>query len=154
TQVLVQRGTRVVTVVRRAGPARSASKKGRRGPAGPQGQAGQKGATGATGHTGPAGPFVETLPSGSAPRRSYAVRGVNAYAAISLSPPLAAQPTFDQVKYVQPSDSRPAGCPSTNADAVPQASPGWFCIYAANNDSLSNVSTMGYTVSQAGVELT
>ncbi len=109
------------------------------GPAGPKGEPGAKGERGpqgTVGADGPPGPLLDTLPSGRTLRGIYFARGATA---IGFNPPLQANPP--NVAWVDPSQPRPAGCPSTNLDAVPDADPGWLCIYQTNTFASTNIET-------------
>lgn len=129
------------------------------GPAGPPGKDGATGAMGPSGATGPTGPtgaegFAETLPSEATLRGVYAGRGISAVElGITFSPALPADPEFAKVKFLAPSDPRPAGCPSTNADESPEADPGWICVYQTNSDEGDTIGSKTFSYSRFGITL-
>jgi hypothetical protein len=100
------------------------------GPAGASGPAGPTGAAGAAGTTGSPGSFSTTLPSGDTIRGTYDTGGIAAAASglantsISFLSLFSAAPT---VVVVAEKATPPAECPGTAE--VPQAKPGFLCIY-------------------------
>ena len=129
--------------------------RGKVGPKGPKGATGPTGATGALGATGPAGPFPDALASGKTIRGAFNIGGGSltgttvgqlANTSISFIYQFAAAPT---VKLVLLGTTPPAQCPGTAA--LPQALPGFLCIYeeGTNNTTglqLNGVSRSGATI--------
>lgn len=102
------------------------------GPIGPQGPPGNPGAPG------PPGPLLDTLPSGRTLRGVYAASGGEGLQ-MSISYSLSLAKNSTNAAFLDPADPRPAGCPTTNADEVAEAAPGWLCVYQTNEDANNNI---------------
>jgi hypothetical protein len=115
-------------------------------PAGPAGPAG------AAGPAGPAGPFPDALPSGKTIRGAFniggsaAAAGALANTSISFIYTFAAAPA---VKLVLQGAAPPAECPG-NA-TLPQAQPGFLCIYEQTRSNSAGVLLNGVTRSGATI---
>jgi hypothetical protein len=121
-------------------------------PRGPAGPAGVAGATGPVGATGPTGPFPDALASGKTVRGSFVMGGTAAgggalaNTGISFVYTFAAPPT---ARIVLQGAAAPAECPG-NA-TLPQAQPGFLCIYEtshsnASGATLNEVNRTGATI--------
>jgi hypothetical protein len=118
---------------------------GATGPAGPAGAAGATGATGPAGAVGPAGPFPAVLPAGVTLRGAFNLGGTAtaigqlANTSISFVFTLASAPTVQVV--AAGTATPPANCPGTVA--LPQAKPGFLCVFEAQDASVTGVQVNG-----------
>ena len=118
----------------------------------PRGPAGPTGATGPAGPTGPPGPFPDALASGKTVRGTFvmggtaAVSGALANTGISFVYTFAAPPA---ATIVLQGAAAPAQCPGNST--LPQANPGYLCIYEtahsnATGATLNEVDRSGATI--------
>jgi hypothetical protein len=96
------------------------------------------GPRGLQGPPGDPGPLLETLPSGRTLRGVYAASGGEGLQ-MSISYPLPLAKNSTKTAFLDPADPRPEGCPTTGADEVAEAAPGWLCVYQTNEDANNNI---------------
>jgi hypothetical protein len=142
----------LITSTKQVKPSVLKALKGKTGSAGPTGPVGAAGQQGSPGAPGTAGTFSTALASGQTIRGAYntggtaAAAGALANTSISFITTLSAAPTAVIVKE---GASPPAECPGTAS--LPQAKPGFLCIYEQERLNTANLQLNGTVRSGATI---